>query len=499
MTRLSSQRTPNSFFYELRRSLTNRPLMVASVLLLLASSTVLVSVSQSSAPPPTNVEVRGVYYYSQGAYRLMLFAFDEYGHPAPHIILNATFNSAVSDSPVANVAAETRLNGIAQLNVTVPPQRYNLTVETSSPSVTGLQGGEVEIFSGSVTPPPNGTSRPTAGGITEVVHAPTNFAYAPRLEVFFAGPNGTVPASDVAYWAGPFPNDGQPRPPLPESAMHRLGELDHYSQDYPLAVPNATFGTGYGTPTQILQVEIFDSAGRMLAEDLNTSAAPFGPAPTSASVSRSAFGDVDLILGFLVSIIALVSAFAVYARDRVTGVLDATLCGPVSRVGLTFARYASVVLALGVAITVNVVLIDFLLNWSVGAYLTLPDAVALALGLMAEAAVFAALVFLASRVIKSITALVGLVLGLPILFEGVWPFIVAYATEGGNATSLGSSYIDWTAKLDLLNPTRFLDLVDLGLFGGGPSWMSLGLATAAILVWMVLPLGFLAYHVMYRD
>lgn len=511
-------RTPfRGFVYELRRVLVSIPLLVIMALIVLASIGVLASVSQTTSPLGLYATVSGAYYYSQGDFHFEFYAYDAYAHPYSEVRMNVSFYQTSNGSYLESAYSTTGSDGLANVSIAFPTGRYNISISADDQrhDLQGYYDGEniaqngypyaLQLFYGSVSPAPQRVALPLFEVANDALTSNNFNNQIPLLQVFYSGPNGTLPPDYKAYWAGPFKNTGQSPEPLPEQSMHFLGTLTTIHQTYSLSVPNATYAGFGGLPIkQVLQVEIFTSSGEFLAQDTNVSAGVFAPSGYNARslTSSTAFSFAEGVLGFLVSLMAIVAAYTAYGKDRVSGVLESTLCGPVSREGLTLSRYFAVVGTLGIAICIDAGVINILLQWSLGAYLQFSVSLLLVGGLVVEVAIFTGLVFMASRFLRSTASLMGLAVGLLALFDVAWLFLIPLIqqTEFSQCTTATCNSAGNVAiQLDFLNPAQFMRLVDNVYFAANIPGVTTSTVVITALMWLLIPLIILVFHVRTRD
>lgn len=513
---MKSFRIPfRGFIYEMRHLLVSIPLLIIIALIVLASVGSLASVSQVTSPQGLYGTISGVYYFSQGHFQFEFYAYDEFLQPYSGVYVNVSFYLP-GGAYLSSFSSETGLDGLANLSVSLPLDQYNVSISADDQrhdlqgyydgqnSVQDGQSYPLQLFYGSVSSLRQSAVIP----LFEVINAglqSNNFNNeGTLLQAFYIGPNGSAPPSYRVYWAGPFNNTGQTLAPLPESAMHFLGTLTALHQTFSLSVPNATYeGFGDIPVNQILQVELFSSSGQFLAQDTNVSAGAFAPQSNGNIAPVAAFNFTEQLLEFFVPLMAMVAAYSAYGKDRVSGVLDSTLCGPISRESLTLSRYFAVVAALGFAVIMNTAVINVITHWSLGVYLPLYVSFALIGGMVVEVAVFTGLIFMASRYLRSTSSLMGLAIGLFALFDIVWLFLIhAIEINGYNHCTAAASCNAVTnlgTQLDFLNPAQFLNLVGTATSGANVPWVTPLTVTVAAIVWMAVPLIILTYHVRTRD
>ncbi len=502
------------FLYEFRRGLRSIPLIVITVLIVLSSLGILATLAQSR-PGPSNVfSTAGTYYFAGNEYWFEFYAFDQYGHP----VSSATVNLSVSSSnitfgppgtPLANVSAVTTGTGLVQLPVPLNGTNYTVTVSVSAPNWNSEFGGYLQS---EVTRPPVGAVRPLLSSMTSVIQSGPGFRATNLLQIFYPGPNGTNPPGYQVYWATPT-NLTFPPTPLAETGMHRMGSLNSPHQSYSLVVPASSNTNNVGPPLSApLQIELFTAGGQLVATDTNQSATAFYPPPGGNAGVGIAFGFGATIMGYLIPLMAVLAAYSVYGRDRVTGVLEGVLARPVSRLGLTTSRYLAVIAALTVSVTAAVGTLDGVIAWVFGGFLPLGVAVAIFGALLVEVGAFTGLTFVLAHALRSGAGVVGSCLGLVALFTIGWLILLPIIAIGTGAFQ-SSGYEHTVVQLQFLNPTQVLTLAEelytgsvQGFFLFGPSSLppsAYGITYVAViadgLAWVLLPAALLVYVVRRHD
>jgi ABC-type transport system involved in multi-copper enzyme maturation permease subunit len=498
------------FLYELRRGLLSIPTLAVLVIMLVLSALFL---STIGPPPSPQVEVfcSGLFWYGQGAYHFELSTFDESGKPFPSIQFNLTIFGTGSGgiAPVAYLFGFTGPQGLAFRNATLPAAIYNYTLYTQNlnntgnvvctvgfggiPSVAGVPQGTVQSFG-----PPLATDVWTTGSYIE-----TNEAH-----LFLVGPNGTSLSGDQAYWAGPFNTSnasGAPisLPDLPESSMNSLGSFSSPAQTYAFTIPSEASvdqsqgGCNTGGPP-IVQIQVFSPSGEVLMKDTNLSACQFAPIPAGPRISAGEYDASNFassVLDLFVPLMAVFSAYSLYGRDRVSGALESTLSGPISREGLALSRYISSIVALSVAVLVATGVMDLLVNATLGVYLPLSVLGVLWAGLLVAIASFVGLTMLISRLTRSSVILLGIGLGLWGLFGIGWLlFVQPYANqyyfqhEVSNPTNSIIGFATFSNRLELLNPTLIGKLGYNALLTPPVLGVTTWELVAVALLWVVVPL-----------
>ncbi len=501
----------SGFLYELRRALSSIPLLVVTALIILASFGILATIAASHPVPSTSPEESGIYYFAGGEYHFEFYTYTQSGAVISGALFELTMYPANTTpysptTPIGYGNGTTGSNGLVDIAVPLSGPNYSALMEWSVPSSPNtLQGPGTFEF---VTRPPAGEIEPFTSAWTNTIQTIHHLLLSNALLIFYPGPNGTAPPDYQVYWAA-SPNETIPATSLPESAMHRLGTLTALGQVFSLTVPS------YSGPIEspfgyYLQVELFTRGGQLVATDTNQSAFNFFP-PASGAGASVAFGFSGTIMDFLVPLMAILAAYSVYGRDRLTGVLEGVLARPVSRLGLATSRYLAVIAALCLAVAVAMACLDGLIFWVYGGFLPVYAVVVLIAALLVEIGAFTGITFLLSYTLKSAAGLVGIGLGLFALFTLGW-LIIPNVIGGFTGTIFTIGYDKTLIRLEFVNPVQFLDLTT-DLYYSSVSLVSgLGVTTVPAaygvtlasvvgtgLAWVIAPVALLLYLVRIRD
>ncbi len=201
----------------------------------------------------------------------------------------------------------------------------------------------------------------------------------------------------------------------------------------------------------------------------------------------------------LVSILTILVALVSFGNDKSRGILDSILAQPISRTGLVFSRYLSILCALTIASTASVLAIDSILINLVGSSLSFAFTLGMILAYFFAAASVLAIMFAIFYVVRSSALMMGIGLGIFALFL-LWPGLVSLIPGLLGAAPYSDLYIRVSIDSYFLNPTMFVQLVyilitkwfylnstiDPGAYG---VYIFSLIADAAI--WLGVPLGIL--------
>jgi ABC-2 type transport system permease protein len=499
---------PRGFTYEFRRTWLRAPIVliiVIGILLALAATT------QVAANPPSFARMySGVLYYSDGFYHFDFYAFNQFGDPLSGVNYTVAVFNASGTGLLLRVSGNTPSNGTLDLTALLPEGTYTANVTAgpqssgSEPTFFWSQGESFGVVD--IEPLPAGTVVPILSPIATAVDLPTGFSGESALQIYFPSPNGTCESDCSVYYTLVNLTSGPGPGPLPETSMTLIGFLRSSLQTFPLAIVPTS-----DTQSLSLQIEIFSPSGSIIALDTNTSAISYTPYVSSNSVADSAFAYFAFDMLFVLPLLAIVCAFAVYARDRISGVLESTLVQPITRRALAVSRFFAVLAALLISVGVGMLVSDLLIQLIVGYFVLPAQLVATFSGCAIVATFFVGLVFLLSHWLRSTATLFGVAVALFLLFGVFWGSITS--TLGTDFGALAGTNVaaEFQVKLSFCNPLGYSGLIFAGITNTTPPGAA-EFATSAAgygvtpetlilsgLAWTVVPFLLLLWRIRARD
>jgi ABC-type transport system involved in multi-copper enzyme maturation permease subunit len=493
-----SLRIPSTYRHDVRQTLTGRAVVAVVLLAVLAGVASLITVE--SATPSFSISGSALYYYDDGAYHLLVWVYDAGGAPVSGVV--ATFTEMTGGSENSTLGPYTvtsNSQGQISLNFPVADQPWiNLTVDSlrlaSARSVTVLWGG---FF---FAPPPflpildlGYLSPGVVYGIDTLVAAGTDYYSAhTQAMVFAAGPNGSTPTGLHLETCS-----------TPQSYFSYLGQDECAGLPTQQLGPITGFWThftlpGYPLNASIVFVQVVNESGGIVQA---TELRPAATTGNESSVVNNAPGapilsDFSEEESFFLASMAIVAAYWVYARPRLSGTVDPVLASPVTRRGLLLARYATVAGVLTLAAFVEVSVLDAGVNGILGEPLPVGFLAPLFGGLLVAALGSAGLIFLIAHIVRSPGAVLGAGI-VPILLGFFWSSIVLGLLIVNNPGYDAPSATSLLLPSQLFFPPQFPSLTTSLLVGESPLGTPLsaspggvGFAIEAIIgiAWVVVPL-----------
>jgi ABC-2 type transport system permease protein len=422
------------------------------------------------------------------AFYLVGYTYDEFGVPVSGV--NYSISLSVG-AKTLNVTALTNSSGYVAF--AIPASTSNGADVGLSVTFPGQQQGQGWAWSGTFQ---GYSTKPQLGGMTlggvqsigTVAAAVVDITNKSQLEMDFVslGANGTVPQDLGLYYkySDTVPS-WQEIQGMNASEMILLGHLSGMSSILPMPPPpsdtSKTLITGLFTPSGAT-VSITPSQVVRLPD---------------AGLRLSTALIPDLLL--FTPVVGILASFSAYGRDRISGILTSIITRPVSRRGLAISRYISVLILLAVASFISVEAMNLFCTTIIGIPLNLSYQLALVLGVFVEATAYAGLIFVLSRLVRSLPAILGgaalvyvLTNFVVILFSIPNSFVVAFdMLDPGRYVEAFISYITNTNFLNITpNPTHF----DPATVGLSPISLSAGAA-----LWVLVPFAAFLYLSVKRD
>ncbi len=531
--------------------------------LLIAISFLLVSSFAVSTSPPnySNTQIL-TWYDSSGGYHFLVFETNQFGQGVSgvHIQVNLTMSQfaffkggpittqfSTSGYPVyKSSVVSTNSSGEAELTIQVPTSKMNEVNANYTAYVqinqanqyTSNYGGGSPIYSQNNFVNSSSTSAPISpgtivsidgNGLGTVVN-PKNSQIS-NIQVIWAGPFGAVPngyalyyqfynqtcttfaqgAGTVSQCTGPSFNNN-----LNESQMKLLGKMDTYDQIFdPPALPanvsqNAALALSFFYPNG---TAVFPGTDSFSISSFYPQAQTY----TGSQIDQTVLGFFVSVFGLFIPVIAIVGSYNSYGKDRISGVLESVLAQPVSRKGLSLSRFLSTFIAMAVAISISMAVVDGIVWYFTKSLVSSTIMLASSGAFFAELAAFIGIMMLLSRVLKSSGLLIGIGIGLFLVIDFLWGLIISILV-GITQVGFGSlAYYQYLIASEFANPAQFVALVNAYLthqattvgFGGTigfgfqitPSQYGITIPSIVLtgILWAVIPLVGFVYLAIKKD
>lgn len=325
------------------------------------------------------------------------------------------------------------------------------------------------------------------------------------LNIFYQGAHGSPSQPVKLYYLAENASNAAKLSSLPtEKNMTYFGTYSGFTS---ININPSSIGNSSGTSYEFV---LFTPNGTYITEETQQ----VSNIITNDNLNSLFFTGEMEILGIFIPLMAGVSAYMTYGKDRTGQVLESVLVRPISRRGLISSRYLANVAAVFLAAVISFVASSLVYYHYLGKFL---PAQTVFIGLWAVfvgIAGFIGLVYLASGFLKSQGALLGFVIGIYFVFDlfwsflGVIPSIILYELKIPGGTIHGEFV---TEILQYISPSGFMTIARDHVLGTSTlvttavhvNLSQIGITTmdmiVAGIVWIVVPLALSIYVYMKRD
>ncbi len=164
--------------------------------------------------------------------------------------------------------------------------------------------------------------------------------------------------------------------------------------------------------------------GALLAYAIYSSGSPSVPRAERGNLSDiGVFTLVDAIFGVLIPILAVFMGYLTYGKDRTSGVLESVVTRPVTKGELVLTRFIASVIAILIALVIATFIIDVGQYSYYYKFIPANMIEALIWTYLVEGAGFLGLVYLFSHLLKSQSAVLGISIGIYLIFALLWNLV----------------------------------------------------------------------------
>lgn len=149
---------------------------------------------------------------------------------------------------------------------------------------------------------------------------------------------------------------------------------------------------------------------------------------TSLDLAQTSFSEFGSITGALIPILAALSSYYYYGKDKVNSVLESVITLPVTRGRLIVTRYIANVSSMVLAFALGIGVYELILYDQIQQYLSLYYVSYLIWAFLVEIAGFTGLVYLASQFLKTQASILGFVIAVFVLYGWFWNGYIPYLT-----------------------------------------------------------------------
>jgi ABC-type transport system involved in multi-copper enzyme maturation permease subunit len=471
------------FYYDLKRALRSKTVVVLVALMIVASFTFVPFMRQAVGPRGGFLPLFLAYDHDASGYHFLTFTADEFGQPIQANTMISLGNGFQAPSSYT-LQLKPNVSGVALGTVTAPNGSYDFLIRTG---VSGWGSHLPDAADGVVK-----VSVPWYAAVSDPGGSSVG-----RLLVFWAGDGLSAPVGyKVTYKITGGTLTGSQN--LTEEKP--LGTLQGYAAVYSLPKDFSLSGV------YMLTFYIHSPDGTLVSQS-----APLG---NGFFVGQGARYETESITSYLftgmfavlVPLLSLLGAYNVYGKDRAAGILKSVLARPISRAGLLASRYLAIVCALTGAVTVTVLTANLLVYWTVGVAFSPYYMVGTIASMVVEVCAFVGIGFVLAHLLKGTGTIMMASMAIFLALVLFWGFAVSglLAPMPFPGSQLESSTVQLQIITDFVNPGQFMALMSTFILGTvktslGQNMGGLQMPVAAFgltiwtlaadgLVWVALPL-----------
>lgn len=442
------------FFYELKRTITGKAVIILFIVILVFSSLSAISSAQSNSSDNQVFMTTNAYGYgANDTYHIFIQLFDQYGDAISNADVNLLIANGSVFSKYSNVQgyANFTLSDLTPAQLSSPPGKFappptasnevnmyfNATLTQGSSSMTVSNWVSVYLnqsnryFFTTITPTKtsNGTVINNTGETgrygmytISIPGQPSRYGF----EVLYQGNAGWVsPSINIYYERFNLPgNQGSlliNSASLNETNMTNFGSYNSFAQ---MSVNPSNLSS---TNSTLYLFAIFTPGGKLLSYILMQI---YIPASVS-QVNSQFFGTEMTIIGLFVPLMAVTSGYMTFGKDKASGILESTLVRPVTRRGVIVPRFFANVLAAFLASVLAFLLSSLIFSYLLGTGLP-PDTILYGLfAIFVSISAYTGIIYFASGILKSqghiLAAAIGSFIVLDVLWSSLFVPVIPYA------------------------------------------------------------------------
>lgn len=460
----------NPFIYDVKKTITSKSMLLLIAVIVIIGFAIIPSYTPAgSSQPGANDNVFA--YYDSAGYHFLVFAWNQFGQPVSGVDAQLNFTDLTGTH---SGLAVTNSSGAGQASVPATASA------TASYALAVQQPGGFEFVSSGqqafwVYTSQNGSQLALSGQMVLLsgngaVSQVTDGQNSSRQDILvnWVADFGKVPSGYQAYYSffnasaeGGFCIDCFPGPlkNLSGSGMLPLGTLNSFRQilGAPPLEPHLAGGS-----MVFVQVFLPNGTGTdAYATFPVASLYPPPPPPVSQSQANSlAIGFFENVFGLFIPLVAIAGSYDSYGKDRVSGVLESVLAQPISRRSLSLSRYLSSFVAMAIAVVIAIGVVDLITFHYSGLFVASNVILPSTAAFMVELAAFIGIMMVLSRLLRSSGSLVGLGIGLFMIFDFFWGILLVMFAFLTKIDTGSVAFIRLFIGAEFVNPAQFIALVD---------------------------------------
>lgn len=521
--------------YEIKRAITSKSALAVLAFMILIPSLIAFSSASGDSAPSYLVHQLSYGWGSNGTYNGTVLLYNSYGQQVSGLAVTYTVgqnNTTVNTN--SKGFANTTFNGVTnkELGITSPDQvgrAISFSYEYSS--YYGPFARELLIYQNQTNPYFTNDTIPTYGtnGSINTTFSTSRYSF----QIFNVKNNPRLNGLVLTYNAADITLDGNPVYLYYKKAANTTqvyfgtgsetytsGKNSYTQTGSPGAYTESemTFFASYGqspmidilpgnltthTNSTLYWFELFTSNGTELAYAEIQLVNQY----SQTAVSGLFFSSELPLLTIFVPLMAVLSAYQTFGKDKANGSLASVIIRPISRRALMISRFASNLISVMVASSAAVGISSLIYYYYLAVYIP-PGALLLSLwAILVMTGAFVGLVYLASMLLKSSVQIIGVALGIFFMLSLLWtlplPVVPLLISSVAIKEPIGSlAYASSLVRMDFFSPAALTSVVAfvsgynssaLFFYGGNYTATQLGINLTSViiagLVWIAIPIA----------
>lgn len=438
-----------------------------------------------SAPPPSptsGIRTDYGYYIDGSSYQIVNFVHNAYGHPVYGVVyyiqVNGNNYSATSDvSGFANITIPiSSISGLAQIREfhSEGTSSFPYTIPLNSTKKTYLAGDNFY-------------------GVPYIVTGVYNRGN-PRLNnllIYYIGDNGSFSPEIGVYWSAESSNFSSSAITEISGTVANSTLIEDVKGFHSIIItPNIPYMSGVYSQKRVFFITLVNTntTGIIKSYAVNL----VNELPTSDAY-EFLFSELGTTLQLFMPLIAIISAYQIYAADRVSGVIKSVLVRPITKSQIMFSRYAAAIVAIGASIVLSAGLLGFFSMLDLGVSIPFNLMMLIIWAFIVETFAFVGIVFLISHLVGSNARLIGSAIVLYLVFNLLWTLLNQIFGDGNTLNYFSPGGYFSLVKFYVFNKLYSTSPVVILHENFNWSWY-LGLLFLAGSLWILIP--FLSTYVL---
>lgn len=426
---MSGRYVLNQFFYDFKRALRSKTMIIITLIIILLGSSVIAFIS---SPTPILSMQNFVYaiYGKDSNYVLFGYGFNAFGDPIAGLNVKVEL---LKENPIFNRNAtvlfsqESSTNSSGYLSMAFPKisEAKYIRIQYGQGSILASISFSLDILT------KTGAGVYISSPINRIVDSSNSSRSS--LLIFYVEENGTRPTGIDVYAS-------------PNGDFIKLGTLNDYVKIFRLDPKK------FNGPLATVELRKDNNILRQGIIDLEISQSEVN----AIDIANAAIAG---ILVLLIPLLVILASYNLYGKDKIGGVLDFILSLPITRTMLGLSRYLSILLMTFVAIMLSLGFADLLLYIKLGQGLTFDFWLNSTIGLLVSSAALLGLSMIFSSILKSTGSLLAVSIVIWIIFGMFWNTILIAISFALGIEPFSKDFISILIRSYFINPISYYSLL----------------------------------------